>query len=84
MDDSKISELRLIHKELATYLEKQHETMSNSILAVSAIRGALASDPALQKAYKASLRDLKEGGTFRENQDDENKFQNLLKKLAEW
>ena len=40
MDDSKLEELRLIHRELVAYLKKQHETMSNSILAISAIRGA--------------------------------------------
>jgi len=31
MDDSKLSELRLIHKDLATYLNNQHEVMSNSL-----------------------------------------------------
>jgi hypothetical protein len=84
MDDSKIDELRLIHGDLAMYLEKQHEAMSNGILAIAAIRGALASDHGLQKAYKASLRELSEDETFQANQDHENTLQNLLKRLSEW
>jgi hypothetical protein len=84
MDDAKMEELRLIHRDLATYLKRQHEATNNSILAVAAIRGALASNPDLQKAYKASLRDLTKDGTFQANQDHENTLQNLLKRLAEW
>jgi hypothetical protein len=84
MDDSKLEELRLIHRELVAYLKKQHETMSNSILAISAIRGALESNPDLRKAYSASHRALTEDGTFHPTPDYENTLQKLLERLAEW
>ena len=84
MEDSKLNELRLIHKDLATYLKNQHEVMSNSILAISAIRTALESNPDLQKAYWASHRALSEDGTFQASQDYENTRQRLLKRLADW
>ena len=41
MDDSKLSELRLIHKDLATYLNNQHEVMSNSVRSWNALGSSL-------------------------------------------
>ena len=84
MDDSKITELRHIHRNLAKYLKKQHKANSNCLLAVAAIREALKIHPDLQKAYRASLRDLSEGGTALANQDSTNTLETLLKSLAEW
>jgi len=83
MDDAKVKELRLLHRELASYLKNQHKITNNCILAVAAIRGGLASDSALQKAYKASLAQVK-AGSFLVDQGYENTHQTLLKKLKEW
>jgi hypothetical protein len=84
MDDSKIADLRQIHRNLAKYLKKQHKANSNCLLAVAAIREALKSHPELQKAYKASLRDLSEGGTALADQDSTNTLETLLKSLTGW
>jgi hypothetical protein len=84
MDDSKLSELRLIHQDLAKYLKDQHEAMSNSILAVAAIREVLRQNPALQKSYEESLRDLKADGTIQPTPALEQTLLSLLERLAEW
>lgn len=84
MDDAKLAELRLIHKDLAAYLKEQHEAMSNSILAVAAIRGALANNPTLQKSYRASLQDLTNDGTTQPALIFEQVLLRLLKRLEEW
>jgi hypothetical protein len=84
MDDSKIVELRTILKNLAVYLKDQHEATKNSILAVAAIRGAVASNPPLQKSYEASLRDLKDAGTIQPSPALEQTLLTLLRKLDEW
>ena len=83
MDAPKINELRILHRDLAAYLEKQHEVLNNCIVAVAAIRGALATDPALQEAYKASLEEVKVG-IFLVDQGYENTHQTILKKLKDW
>jgi ABC-type Zn uptake system ZnuABC Zn-binding protein ZnuA len=57
--------------------------LNNCIIAVAAIRGALASDPALQKSYKASLREVK-AGTFLVDQGYEDIHQAILKRLKVW
>lgn len=85
MDDSKIKELQALHRDLAAYLKIQDEAISNGLLAVAAIRTALESNPDLQKAYKASLRDLSEGGTFQVGPNSSTVvLERLLKRLAEW
>ena len=84
MDDSKIKELRLIHKDLAAYLKKQHEAMSNCLLTAAALRKSLDSDPTLRKLYKTNRRALLTDETFQAGLSPSTSLERLLKKLAEW
>jgi hypothetical protein len=84
MDDSKLEELRLIHRDLAKYLKKQHEAVSNGLLTMAALRMTLDSDPVFRKSYKTNLRALLEDGTFQASPTSENTLQTLLKRLADW
>jgi hypothetical protein len=84
MDDSKIKELQQIHKDLAAYLKAQREVINNNELAISAIRQALDRDPTFQTAYKASLRDLIDGGTVQPKDSPDSILPKLLQELMEW
>ena len=84
MDESKIAELRLILKELAAYLKKQHKATNGCILAVAAIREVLRQNPSLQKSYKENLRDLKASGSAQAHQVHEQTLVALLTKLGDW
>lgn len=77
-------ELRLIHRDLAAYLKAEREVLNNNELAISAIRQVLDCDPAFQKAYKASLQDLIDGGTVLPKDSPDSILPRLLKRLAEW
>lgn len=84
MDAPKINELRLLHKDLATYLEKQHKILNNSLLAVAALRMTVDTDPTLRKLYWTNLRDIAKGGIFLTDRDYANTLESLLKKLKDW
>jgi hypothetical protein len=84
MDDPKIKELRLIHKDLATYLSKQRKILNNSLLAVAALRMTVENYPIQRRLYRTNLRDIAKGGIFLTDLDYANTLESLLKRLKEW
>lgn len=84
MDDSKAEELRSIHRDLSSYLEKQYEVVLNQSFAIAAIRKVLDGDSALSKSYKESLRDLKDDDAIRPNLIPRQALDELVRRLVEW
>jgi len=84
MDDLKIKELRLIHKDLASYLKKQHEAMSNCLITAAALRMTLNSDPNLRKLFETNRRSLLTDETFQAGLSPSTSLENLLKRLTDW
>jgi hypothetical protein len=94
MDDSKIEELRVIHRDLAKYLEQQSETILTLRKVVAAIQQTLDNDSApqgggsdLSKHYKAHLASLTPTASPRPNLTEvlsQEEVNSLVKKLTEW
>jgi hypothetical protein len=84
MNDPKIEELRLLHKDLAAYLKQQHEAVSNCLLTVAALRKTVETRTDLHEAYKAKIRELSEDETFRASLSSSNTLENLLQRLEDW
>jgi len=84
MDDSRLNELRLLHRDLAAHLKEQHQVINNNTIAIAAIRKVLETRPDLQKSYKESLRDLKDDATIQPTPSYTHVFERLLKRLSEW
>jgi|HubBroStandDraft_1064217.scaffolds.fasta_scaffold699834_1 hypothetical protein len=84
MDGSKIEGLRAIHRDLAVYLKKQHEAMSNCLLTAAALRKTLDSDPNLRKSYKTNRQALLTDETFQAGLSPSTSLERLLRRLAEW
>ncbi len=60
MDDSKVNELRIIHKELAQYLVEQSEIILILRKVVAAIQQTLDNDSAAQGGHSALSKAYKE------------------------
>ena len=84
MNDSKVKELRTLHKELAAYLKQQHEAVNNCLLTVVALRKAVETQADLRAIYKAKVQQLSEDETFRATSDSSNTLETLLQRLADW
>ena len=84
MDDSKLDELRLIHRDLARFLGEQHEIILSHALVISAIRQTLQGDPALSAKYEANLQSLKAAGHARPNPMQAGLVHKFLNQLKNW
>jgi hypothetical protein len=84
MGDVKMEELRLIHRDLAAYLKKQHEAMSNCLLTVAALRKSVETRTDLHEAYKAKVQELAKDEIFRGSLGSTNTLETLLQRLADW
>ena len=88
MDDFKIEELRVIHRELARHLAAQNETLASVTKTVGAIQHALDSDSAPQ-GLRSALSDIYKGHlasaiASEPPQRRPSALDSLLKKLMEW
>jgi hypothetical protein len=84
MDDSKIEELRNIHRDIARFLGEQHEIILSHALVISAIRETLQGDPALSGKYEANLQSLKDAEHARPNPTQAGMVRGILRRLSEW
>jgi hypothetical protein len=91
MDDSKISELKHVHRELAQYLVEQSETILILRRVVGVIQQTLENDSApqgghsaLSKAYREYLQAQTSSGSPRPNPLGAAALESLVKKLTEW
>jgi hypothetical protein len=84
MDDPKIDELRLIHKDLTTYLEQQHEAMRHCLLTVVALRKTVETRTDLHEAYKTKVLELAKYHTFQGSLSSSDTLETLLRRLTDW
>jgi predicted ThiF/HesA family dinucleotide-utilizing enzyme len=84
MDESKIDELRLIHRDLARLLGEQHEVILSQRLVIVALQRTVEGDPALSKKYVACLQALKSDPSARPNPMQAGFVQKLLDRLKNW
>lgn len=94
MDESRISELRTLHRELAEYLEHQHDAMTALRKTVGVIQQTLDSDSspqgersALANRYREYLASLAPTAPPRPNLTEvlsQATLKSLIEKLKEW
>jgi hypothetical protein len=94
MDDSKLNELRTLHRELAEYLANQSEVVITLRKTVAAIQQTLDNDSApqggysaLSKCYKEHLASLAPTASPRPNLTEvlsREAVNSLVRKLNEW
>ena len=84
MDESKIEELRSIHRDLARYLGEQHETIEGMAVVIGALRKTIEDDSVLSKKYKVHFQSLTSNESGQPNRVQAGILHEFLTRLRNW
>ncbi|WP_263352848.1 hypothetical protein [Acidicapsa acidisoli] len=84
MDDSKLEELRTIHRELARLIGNHQEAIEGFAIVIAALRKTLQGDPTLSEKYEANFQVLQADESSRPTPQQAGMVQGILRNLSEW
>ena len=86
MDDLKVQELRILHRDLARFLGEQYKSVEGMSVIVAALRKTMEGDPNLVAKYRANLQSLKDAASAKKapQSSAENAASGFLNRLSSW